>query len=86
MRVLNFEETLLRGIPLTRKRTPLGPYCRPMPRVLGGSHGGERFLMGEVPVQVSQALLEIKKTHCPRVIVGLPSPRSIGPPEGRFVC
>jgi len=23
---------------LTRKRTPLGPYRRPMPRVLGGCH------------------------------------------------
>ena len=31
-----------RGTSLTRKRAPLGPYCRPMPRVLGGwafSHG-----------------------------------------------
>ena len=26
-----------RGTSLTRKRTPLSPYCRPMPRVLGGS-------------------------------------------------
>ena len=26
-----------RGISLTRKRTPLEPYCRPMPRVLRGS-------------------------------------------------
>ena len=26
-----------RGTSLTRKRTPLGPYRRPMPRVLGGS-------------------------------------------------
>ena len=30
--------------------TPLGPYRRPMPRVLGGSQGGGRFLMGEVPL------------------------------------
>ena len=27
----------VQGTSLTRKRTPLGPYCRPMPRVLGGS-------------------------------------------------
>ena len=33
---------------LTRKRTPLGPYRRPMPRVLGESKGGGRFLMSEV--------------------------------------
>jgi len=26
-----------RGTSLTRKRTPLGPYRRPMPRILGGS-------------------------------------------------
>jgi len=29
---------------------PLGPYRRPMPRVLGGSQGGGRFLMSEVPL------------------------------------
>ena len=29
-----------RGASLTRKRTPLGPYRRPMPRVLGESQGG----------------------------------------------
>ena len=34
----------------TRKRTPLGPYRRPMPRVLGGSVGGGRFFMSEVPL------------------------------------
>ena len=32
------------------KRTPLGPYHRSMPRILGGSYGGGRFLMGEVPL------------------------------------
>ena len=35
-----------RGTPVTRKRTPLGPYRRPMPRVLEGSYGGGCFLMG----------------------------------------
>ena len=38
------------GASLTGKRTPLGPYRRPMPRVLGGSWGGGRFLMSEVLV------------------------------------
>ena len=37
-----------RGTSLTRKRTSLGPYRRPMPRVLGGSQGGGRFLRSEV--------------------------------------
>jgi hypothetical protein len=39
-----------RGTSLIRKRTPLGPYRRPMSRDLGGSWGGERFLMSEVPL------------------------------------
>ena len=39
-----------RGTSLTRKRSPLGPYRRPMPRVLGGSKWGGRFIVGEVPV------------------------------------
>ena len=33
-----------------RRRIPLGPYRRHMPRVLGKSSGGGRFLMGEVPL------------------------------------
>ena len=41
-----------RGTSFTGKRTSLGPYRRPMPRVLGGSWGGGRFLMGEVPLKV----------------------------------
>ena len=40
-----------RGTSLQRKRTPPEPYRRPMPRVLEGSLGGGRFLMGEVPLQ-----------------------------------
>ena len=43
-----------RGTSLTRKRTPLAPYRRPMPRVLGRSWEGGRFLMGEVPLYTSQ--------------------------------
>jgi hypothetical protein len=42
-----------RGTSLTIKRTPLRPYGRPMPRVLGGSLGGGSFLMGEVPLEVA---------------------------------
>ena len=42
-----------RGTSLTGKRTPPGPYRRPMPRVLRGSWGGGRFLMGEVPLYYS---------------------------------
>ena len=32
------------------KRLPLGRHRRPMPSVLGGSWGGGRFLVGEVPL------------------------------------
>ena len=35
-----------RGTSLIRKRTPLEPYRRPMPRIVGGSQGGGHFLMG----------------------------------------
>ena len=34
------------GVSLIRKRNPLGPYCRPVPRVLGGVQGGWRFERG----------------------------------------
>jgi hypothetical protein len=34
-----------------KKRILLGPYRRPMPRVLEGSYGGGSFLMGEVSLQ-----------------------------------
>ena len=43
-----------RGTSLIRKRTPLGPYPRPMPRVLGRSWGGGDFLMGEVPLYADE--------------------------------
>ena len=36
----------------TRKHSPLGPYRRPLLRVLGGSWEGERFFMGEVLLHV----------------------------------
>ena len=39
------------GVPhLQENAPPSGPYRRPMPRVLGWSQGGGRFLMGEVPL------------------------------------
>jgi len=39
-----------RGTSLTRKRTPLGAYRRLIPRGLGGSYEGERFLLSEIPL------------------------------------
>ena len=48
--LLTSEAPLYRGTSLTKQRTPLGPYRRLMPRVLRGSEGGGRFLMGEVPL------------------------------------
>jgi len=47
-------EPLYRGTLLIRKRTPLGPYRRPMPRVLGWSLGGGRFLIREVPLYTTE--------------------------------
>ena len=46
-----------RGTSLARKRTPQGPYRRPVPRVPRGSKGGGRFHMGEVPLFVAGVLL-----------------------------
>jgi len=37
IRTLNRERAVYRGTSLTKKRTPLGPYRRSMPGVLGGS-------------------------------------------------
>ena len=39
-----------RGTPLMRDPPPLGPYRRPMPRVLGWSYGGGHFLKSELPL------------------------------------
>ena len=41
---------LYTGTSLTRNRTHLGPYSRPVPRALK-CLGGVRFLMSEVPVE-----------------------------------
>ena len=48
------------GLPHLRKRSPLGPYGRPMPGVLGGSWGGGRFLTA--------------RYHCRRAGLGDASP------------
>ena len=42
-----------RGTSLTRKRTPLGPYRRPMPRILGGLGGVGVFLWARHPCTAS---------------------------------
>ena len=51
------QEERYRGTSQMRKRTPLGPYRRPMPRVPGGSQGGGRFLMGEVTLYRGASLM-----------------------------
>ena len=57
---------LYRGTLLTRKRTTLGPYSRPMPRALWWSKGGGgRFLMSEVPLY-SRPMLTCKALTCVR--------------------
>ena len=52
-----------RGASLIRKRTPLGPYHRPVPKVLGGSQGGGRFLTGEVPLYGGGNLTTLSGAH-----------------------
>jgi len=50
LRVAVALELPYRGTSFIRKQPLVGHYRRHMPRVLGGSLGGERFLMGEVPL------------------------------------
>ena len=45
------------------KRTPLGPYRRPVPRALGGSQGAGRFLKGEVTLYHARALIGVAKVN-----------------------
>jgi len=54
-----------RGASLIRKRTPLGPFRRPMPRVLGGSWRGGRFLMSEVPLYTNYSNREVYTKFSP---------------------
>ena len=51
-----------RGTSLTRERPHPGPYRRPMPRVLGGSYVGGRFLMGEVPLYTASGKIPLQST------------------------
>ena len=53
---------LYRGTSITGKRTPLGPYRRPIPRVLGGFKCGQRFLMGEVLLYTRYPCGEMSET------------------------
>ena len=55
---------------LTRIRTPLGPYRRPKPRVLGGSQGVDVFLWARYPCRErvngkEQFLLGINSLYAP---------------------
>ena len=52
-----------RGNSLVRKRRPLGPYSRPMPRTLWWSNGGEGFLS-----EMVQGYLACKKETPPRTL------------------
>jgi len=49
----NTANSFLQGY-ITENCTPLGPYRRPMPRVLGGSYRGRCFLVVEVPLYKHQ--------------------------------
>jgi hypothetical protein len=56
----NLEDTPVhRCTSLTIKRIPLRPYRRPMPRVLGGSKGGGRFLLGKVALYVITNMVKV---------------------------
>jgi len=80
--ILRSWELVYRGTSRIRKRTPLGPYRRPMPRVVGGSLGGGRFLMGEVPLYhgiVGGGVFSFRGTHAmmPYMATSNSPPRSL---------
>ena len=47
---------LVQGYLAYKKTHPLGPYCRPMPRVLGKSWGSGHFVMGKASLYISTHL------------------------------
>ena len=47
-----FQDVTYRGTSLLRNCFPLGPYSRPIPKVLWWSWGGGAFLMREVTLYV----------------------------------
>jgi len=57
-----------RGTFLIRKRHPIGPYSRPVPRALWWSWGGGPFLMSEVPLYYTSS----PSDKLPRVAGGNP--------------
>ena len=85
-----------RGTSLTRKRTPLGPYRRPMSRVQGGSYGGGRFLMGEVPLygigrrptseKTRPPLIESQSQNVALTVLDVPYSLDSGPPLAFVGC
>ena len=59
-----------------KKHLALGPYRSPMPRVLGGSWGGARFLMSEVPLYAARPLLvRTARLACAPCLVMAPNER-----------
>ena len=59
---------------LIRKRHPVGPYSRPMPRALWQSYGGGQFHMSEVHICASSHSAPLPMTS--KVSPQTPSPRS----------
>ena len=61
-----------RGTAPIRNQPPLGPYRRPMPRVLEGSQGGGRLLMSKVPLYHAVRVLHVSKNGKARVVEVVP--------------
>ena len=53
-----------RGTLITRKRTPPGPYRRPMARVLWGSYGAGRFFISKVHLYLYLEAFHLEDTQC----------------------
>jgi hypothetical protein len=55
-----------RGTSFIRKRNPLRPYRRPLPRVLGGSVEGGRFFVGGVTLSRALSAASLSGRKLPR--------------------
>ena len=72
---------MYRGTSHTRNRTPLGPYRRHMPMVLGGPPGGGAFAYGRgTPVGPAQSSFRHRCLACMTLIQGYLAHRKRPPP------
>ena len=71
-RPINLIQVVYRGTSLVRQRTPLGPYRRPMPRVLGRSLVARRPSRARIK-KYGNSVRDVRHRHEHRSVVPIPS-------------